>query len=578
MTTLINSIDNTLNKVMGENGHYMLPWSDKIEEKIVQYYFQLIRQKDMKLDKKFADLLCEIKEECCVKKRNEYMVLLYKLIGYTRDIEEGKGERLLSYKQLYILWLSFPRLGEYMFETFVYIENKHQYGGWMDVKYMCDYVVNETKNSNHFIIEYIVNLTNFHLKKDYDKLKTRENVSLISKWIPREKSKYKWLFKKLAKNMYSKYLFTADTSNKLVSARKKCYTNYRKLLSTLNRYIDTVQIKMTEKKWKYINPKKVTAITMMKNKEAFLNRKKESMKIVERYDLEDRKECAENFKKYFSTTKTIKGKTLNTYELVREAFRYRGDKEMEEIINKQWLDNSEKNYDIGNAIALVDTSGSMEIDECVPLYNAIGLGIRISEKTTSLFKNRLLTFDNEPKWWKFDEKMTFCEKCYKLKEAPWGMNTNFYKTMKMILSVIIENNVPPEEVSNFSLIILSDMQIDESLEVLNKNFKNKYNTMMDNIKDLYKKAGLESAYDEEYKVPHIIFWNLRKTKGFPNKSMEQNTTMLSGYSSTLMNSFCDKGINELKNYNPWTMLKTILNNERYKILENHYNKLYKNNE
>ena len=70
---------------------------------------------------------------------------------------------------------------------------------------------------------------------------------------------------------------------------------------------------------------------------------------------------------------------------------------------------------------------------------------------------------------------------------------------------------------------------------------------------------------------------MRKTDGFPNKSLEKNTTMLSGYSSSLMNAFCDKGINELKDYNPWTMLKNILNNERYEILEQHYNKLYKNN-
>ena len=57
---------------------------------------------------------------------------------------------------------------------------------------------------------------------------------------------------------------------------------------------------------------------------------------------------------------------------------------MQEVINKQWEDNSEKNFDIGNTIAMVDTSGSMESDNCVPLYNAIGLGIRISEKTTSI--------------------------------------------------------------------------------------------------------------------------------------------------------------------------------------------------
>ena len=60
---------------------------------------------------------------------------------------------------------------------------------------------------------------------------------------------------------------------------------------------------MAEKNWRYIKPEKVTAITMMKNKEAFLNRKKEGTKLVDRYDLEDRKECSENFKKYFKTTK-----------------------------------------------------------------------------------------------------------------------------------------------------------------------------------------------------------------------------------------------------------------------------------
>ena len=38
MTTLINAIDNTSNRLEGENGHYMESWSNKIEEKIVQYY------------------------------------------------------------------------------------------------------------------------------------------------------------------------------------------------------------------------------------------------------------------------------------------------------------------------------------------------------------------------------------------------------------------------------------------------------------------------------------------------------------------------------------------------------------
>ena len=37
--------------------------------------------------------------------------------------------------------------------------------------------------------------------------------------------------------------------------------------------------------------------------------------------------------KIFYTTSKIKGKTLNTYELVREAFRYYNDKNARNVIN-----------------------------------------------------------------------------------------------------------------------------------------------------------------------------------------------------------------------------------------------------
>ena len=121
MTTIINAMDNTTNKVMGENGHYMESWSDKLEEKIVQYYFQLVRNNDESVDCKFEELLLEIKDETDYKKRDKYMILMYRLIGYTRDIESGKGERLLSYRQLYSLWLLFPRLGEYICLKHLYL-------------------------------------------------------------------------------------------------------------------------------------------------------------------------------------------------------------------------------------------------------------------------------------------------------------------------------------------------------------------------------------------------------------------------------------------------------------------------
>ena len=50
--------------------------------------------------------------------------------------------------------------------------------------------------------------------------------------------------------------------------------------------------------------------------------------------------------------------------------------------------------------------------------------------------------------------------------------------------------------------------------------------------------------------------------------MSKNVTALSGYSSTLLNVFCDKGIGALKEFTPQRMLQDLLNHERYTIMEN----------
>ena len=41
--------------------------------------------------------------------------------------------------------------------------------------------------------------------------------------------------------------------------------------------------------------------------------------------------------------------------------------------------NRSQNKNLGNLIAMVDTSGSMECENGTPLHSAIGLGIRIAE-------------------------------------------------------------------------------------------------------------------------------------------------------------------------------------------------------
>ena len=65
-------------------------------------------------------------------------------------------------------------------------------------------------------------------------------------------------------------------------------------------------------------------------------------------------------------------------------------------LNYQWNDNSKYTGKLKSMIAMVDTSGSMSCDNCIPLYSAIGLGCRIAEKSS--IGKRVLTFSSNPSW------------------------------------------------------------------------------------------------------------------------------------------------------------------------------------
>jgi hypothetical protein len=555
---------------IGENNHTEYNWSEDIKEEVVQLYFQLVRTKDMtQLEKKVNDILTKAFSN--TKQYKSEIILLYKMIANVRDIAgNGKGEMDLSYMMLYCLYNHSPTMAYYLFENFVIIPGEHQYGSWKDVKYFCNYVINKSADAFHPFIGYIVRLTNYYLK---DEIKKEQNtLYLLGRWIPREKSKkFGWLFKLLAKDYFSIYLQTAKTVEEKKKATLKAYCNYRKVLSELNRKLNTVQIKMCNKDWKNINPNQLTSKTMNKQMLSLLNQKKGGRKLVERYDLEDRKVCATTIKQHLDDVKNkkcdkkINGKRCDLYEYVRDVLKFSQYGESAQaqldIINAQWEDNKTNSIaQTTKIIPLCDVSGSMESDNCIPLYNAIGLSIRLSEITHPAFRNRVLTFSNNPQWINLENENTLVEKVRKLKTADWGMNTDLYAAMRKILDALIENEVGPSEVKNLVLAIFSDMQIDQA-------YTDNRKTLQFRLKTMFELAGLESTYREPYPVPHILYWNLRTTSGFPTKTTEENVTMFSGYNASLLNVFSEKGMDELTNVTPYMMLNSTLNVSRYESLE-----------
>ena len=589
MAALITSLDNSNHIQYGENGHTEYSWSNSIQEKILQFSFQVTRTMDngLTLQVALSDMLRRLKysfKNGTLPERElakGYLSVLYRIIGQTRDIIDGKGEYALSYMMIFTWYEFFPVLSKFALKCLVDLGDKslHQYGSWKDLKYFCEYGKNFGADIDHPLVEYSIELLNTQLRKD--SVAPVSELTLVAKWIPREKSRFNWLYEALASNYYSEFMNTAITSYQKEDAIRKCKTYYRKLLSELNKKIDTTQVKQCAKTWSEIDFNKVTSITVAKQKKAFLNVKKDgSVRYQE--DL-DRVECAENFKARIKQAVAgeaeMKGKRVGMADFTKQAIELISKKnnlqnsyysttiteehenlQLEiDLLNSQWRDNTAQTGALDKFIPMVDVSGSMEGD---PMHVAIALGLRIAEK--SLLGKRVMTFSAKPTWVNLEGYENFVEQVALVKRAEWGMNTNLYAAFDTILDSIIKNKLKPEEVQDMVLVILSDMQIDEG-DNCDKN------VLYEIIKEKYATTGVR-LYGEPFKPPHILFWNLRSTSGFPSLSNQPNVSMMAGFSPALLNQFCEQGLDAFQSCTPWSVLEQSLENERYKIMGDYFNR------
>lgn len=570
MAAIITALDNHTPMQTGENGLAEYGWSNSIREKITQFSFQLVRTDDKKVDalsQVLRDLLTPLKATLTdlfstlpeKEVAKGYLSVLYRMIGHTRDIIDGKGEYTLTYMMIHTWYDFYPVLAKFALKCLVDLDDKkiHQYGSWKDIKYFCEYCKSKGASVSHPLIEYSIQLLNEQLRKDETATEINK-LSLLAKWVPREKSTFGWLYESLACDYYNQFMLTANNDIQKQKAVLKCKTQYRKLLSSLNRKLDTTQIKQCGGHWADIDfATKVTSITIAKQKQAFLNVKKD--KSVRYPDNQDRIDCAEHFrariKKAAAGEVEIKGKRVAMTDFTTQArLLCRGGSQDEiDLLNSQWRDNGTQTGALGKMVAMVDVSGSME---GIPIEVAIALGIRIAEK--SALGKRVMTFSAKPTWVNLEPYPDFVSMVGVIQRADWGMNTNFRAALNMILDAIIQNKMSPEDVQDMILVVLSDMQMDGGDNCDKK-------ALYEEMEEKYAKAG-NRVHGKPYKPPHILFWNLRSTSGFPSLSSQANCSMMSGFSPALLNFFCEKGMEGLQSCSPWGVLEQTLENERYKIL------------
>lgn len=570
---LIKALDHHKKKSLGDNGHAQYTWESKsIEEHIVKFYFQLVRTPDEEKREEISEMYGNL---ISMSYNSTYHLnILMRILFNTRDIINGKGEYTLFYHLLY-QWNSLYKYNTYIkniLETGLRInffgsQNEEPYGSWKDVKYILELFKQKKQDLNTGIPLFVTLLSVQQLKEDYllinDETKKR-HISLVSKWLPREQSsRFGHLAKHIVKHVYNNGNNFTNTQQQYHFMKK-----YRTMIASLNREINTVQILQCSGRWNEINfEKNVTSITMNRQRYAFSNKGKNKDR---RFDL-DRIECERNYKQYLEDCKTgksrVKAKRITLGTMVKEAFKYihnnhnnhnndNSEQDMIDALNLEWKAQNTYKFSIKNAIVMLDTSASMSWENC-PLYDAIGLAIRIAENS-SLGK-RMLTFSSSPRWINLEGKHTLTEMVETINQYNSGMNTNMFAALTMIASACVEKNLHPEVVNNLTFYILSDMQID--------SVDDTWKTLDERIKELFKEAGLRTIHKQPYNAPTIVYWNMRSTHGFPCATNDKNIAMVSGYNLSAIHSIIEKGTDALQEMTPWTTIVESL--QKYSIIDNY---------
>jgi hypothetical protein len=551
---------------------------------VLDAFFKFVRDADSKDIRRQMRIILNEHEESHENALHA-SVDAFLLWASSRDIRDGKGERSISHVALCCLLEKFPNT--VCQDAFISLIT--EYGGWMDFGHLydiCDrYCPGKHVDHTETYDRFKGMLVSFYAKTLLDDEKKYEGkeldkLTLAAKWAPRETSKSKSKSKSKMTNSFFKalrdYMFFHPDKHDVASA------SYRKLITKLNVALNTTEVLMSNNLWQNIAPGAVPALSLSKHRRAFLNqpriKKNKKLLSVVRSTEMNRIECAKNFCEHIKSNKGMHGRVLHPHEIVKKYNIYEDD---DAILEEQWKDiiknvsetvsedDSEPKSHISKMVPVVDTSGSMM---GTPLEAALAIGLIISETTHESLRHRVLTFDAVPKWHKLDPAYNLRHKLQCLRQAPWGMNTNLTICMQLVLDVCLvairRETMTPEDVADLNLVVLSDMQFDQS----RINRSEKWETQFQQIQSMYACHELEP--------PTITFWNLRaNTNDVPVNTETKGVNLVSGFSANLLKLFlnnellekdeCDLANGEVAvkpKADPMTVMRAAFDKDKYDTL------------
>ena len=446
--------------------------------------------------------------------------------------------------------------------------------------------------------------------KEFDSNNKTADVSLAARWVPKEGRALAKLTrtdpkgsvtKRIAKKMYPH-----ERDMKATMAK------FRRHVSNLNKYLDTVQIKMSSHRFSEIEFDKLPGRATVKFQKAWKGVDKTG-KFIHESDT-DRVKCCENYMSYLTDLKsgktTAKGKQLHIHELVNKLQTQLKPDEIE-LYNAQFKshidDIIEHHKDSGTVVEpyvpMADVSGSMTGD---PMSVSIGMAILCSHPGIAhpVWENIVLPFSSNPTLVKlqypsslvewessksssitrsiyassgvlginFDpsqagRELTPYEKVKVLMCMDWGCSTNFTGAFGLLADLANRSGTKMP-----NCLVISDMQFDAAFT---------WNNTVDGVfKDMTQSTGkplIKTLNDHLSTKPcgpckKCVFWNARGGTGnHPCGADDKGVIEVSGFSSNMIKLFFNEGKLESQSNNSggtsWESLRTMIDCEDYEQLQ-----------
>lgn len=418
------------------------------------------------------------------KAANENLDLAIRIALYGRDVRGGMGEREVFRRVIKLVATSFPSA----FKNTNLINKIVEVGRWDDL-----FVLFGT-GAEKAVLDKIATALN-------------DGDPLASKWMPREKSSNKEIARKIRNHM--------GMSSK----------SYRKMLSRLT---NVVEQKMSNNEWEDINYNHVPSVASARYQSAFM-----------RHDPDGYQKWISSLEENDGTAK-VNASAIFPHDVIKSLSQ--GE---ERVAEQQWKSIPDFVCDGVSFLPMIDTSDSMGVgvaNGISAMDVSMGLGLYLAQRNKSDFKNRALSFSENPSWINF-EGLSLKQAFVEMYQVDWGFNTDLVRAYREILKVAVDNNVAQEDMPDV-LLILSDMQFDSAV---------RGGGIDENIRRDFEEAG--------YNVPVCLYWNLNDYgTNTPVSYDQRGVVLVSGFSPAIMESVTSS---DLENLTPIKMVLDAVDNERY---------------